>query len=159
MTEKTFKNIFGDDGFRCKYGEKYLTKKFLTVFSSSLANYFKKKFDKPKCVIGIDTRESGNKIYKIIASELINLNINVNFCGVLPSPGISYILKKFNFHFGIMITASHNHFEDNGIKLFNNKGFKLDPLDEKKIEISIKKNLKKSKIFNTKKKKLYLNSI
>jgi phosphoglucosamine mutase len=152
LTEKKITNIFGDDGFRCRYGEKYLTRKFLTVFSSSLANHYKKKYNKPKCVIGIDTRASGNKIYKIIASELINLNINVNFCGVLPSPGISYILKKFNFHFGIMITASHNHFEDNGIKLFNSNGFKLDSFDEKKIEISIKKNLKKFKIFKTKRK-------
>ena len=77
--------------------------------------------------------ETGAKIYQIIAKELISLNIDVSYCGVIPSPGISFILKKFNYHFGIMITASHNPHEDNGVKLFNNKGFKLNSIDEKKI--------------------------
>lgn len=152
MNKESINNIFGDDGFRCKYGEKYLTKSFLITFSRSLGKYYKKKYKIPKCIIGIDTRQTGPKIYKIIARELINLNIGVNFCGVIPSPGVSHCLKKFNFHFGIMITASHNSFEDNGIKIFNSKGFKLNSKDEKSIEISIKRNLKKIKI--TKKNKI-----
>ena len=142
MSKETIDNIFGDDGFRCKYGEKYLTKKFLINFSKSLAQHYKKKYKNPKCIIGIDTRDTGLKIYKIISKELLNLNIEVDFCGIIPSPGISYILKKFNFHFGIMITASHNSFEDNGIKLFGSNGFKLNSKVERNIENSIKNFLK-----------------
>lgn len=145
------KNIFGDDGFRCKYGEKYLTKRFLIVFSIALAKYFKKKYKKPKCIIGIDTRITGPKIFEIISAELIDLNIEVHYCGVIPSPGISFILKKFDFHFGIMITASHNPSEDNGIKLFNNQGFKLNPAHEKVIERSIRRNLQKNVSLSKKK--------
>ncbi len=159
MTKKKIKNIFGDDGFRCKYGQKYLTTNFLSNFSISIAQYYKKKYRKPKCIIGIDTRKTGPEIFKIISRELIGLNIDVHYCGVIPSPGISFVLSKYNFHFGIMITASHNPFEDNGIKLFNNQGFKLDFRDEKKIENLIKKNLKKKKIINVKKSNYRYNSI
>ena len=144
MTE-AYNNIFGDDGFRCKYGEKYLTKKFLISFSRSLSKFYTKKYKNPRCIIGIDTRFTGPKIYKIIASELIQHKIEVHYCGVIPSPGISFTLKKFNFHFGIMITASHNSYHDNGIKLFNSRGFKLSPREEKKIEESIKKILMQKK--------------
>lgn len=143
-------NIFGDDGFRCKYGEKYLTERFLNVFAYSLATYFKKKYKKPKCIIGIDTRWSGPQIFEIISKQLRAHNIEVAYCGIIPSPGISYILKKFRFYFGIMITASHNSFQDNGIKLFRSNGFKLKPSDEKKIEVLIKKNLNKKNLFLTK---------
>ena len=151
MTKNNIKNIFGDDGFRCKYGEKYLTNHFLSTFAKSISEYYKKKYKKPKCIIGIDTRKSGPKILQIIFNKLVENNVDVNFCGVIPSPGISYILSKYNFHFGIMITASHNSFKDNGIKLFNSQGFKLNLKDEKKIEKLIRKNLKKNKIIHAKK--------
>lgn len=150
MHKNSFNNIFGDDGFRCKYGEKYLTKKFLNIFAYSLAIYFKKKYKNPKCVIGIDTRWSGPKIFEIISKQLRGNNIEVVYCGVIPSPGISYILKKFKFNFGIMITASHNSFEDNGVKLFASNGFKLKTSDEKNIEILIKKNLNLTNLLFTK---------
>lgn len=148
-------NIFGDDGFRSRFGEKYLTKYFLSTFAICLADYLNKKYKVTKCIIGLDTRSSGNKIYKIIARELIKRNVYIDFCGVIPSPGISYLLKNSNYNLGIMITASHNHFEDNGIKLFNDKGFKLSRIDEKKIEILIRNKIKvgkldKDKIINTK---------
>ena len=152
MTDSKIKNIFGDDGFRCKYGEKYLTKKFLSNFAISIGKYYKKKYKKPKCIIGIDTRKTGPKIFKIISRELLNLDVDVHYCGVIPSPGISFVLSKYNFHFGIMITASHNSFGDNGIKLFNNQGFKLNFSDEKKIEVLIRKNLKKKGVIRIKRK-------
>ena len=76
MSKEIIDNIFGDDGFRCKYGEKYLTKKFLTNFSKSLALHYKKKYKNPKCIIGIDTRNTGLKIYKIITKDKVLLRLD-----------------------------------------------------------------------------------
>ena len=142
MISQDFKNIFGDDGFRCKYGEKFLTKQFLEIFSLEIAEFYKDKYGEVSCLIGIDTRHSGKLIYKTISRILLSRGIKVIFLGITSSPEISYILKKNKFNFGIMITASHNPYYDNGIKLFNKNGYKLKKYIEKQIEVKIKKKLK-----------------
>ena len=96
MISQDFKNIFGDDGFRCKYGEKFLTKQFLEIFSLEIAEFYKDKYGEVSCLIGIDTRHSGKLIYKTISRILLSRGIKVIFLGITSSPEISYILKKIN---------------------------------------------------------------
>ena len=125
--------IFGSDGFRCKIGTKYMTTSFLREFSQSISIiYHLQKFRKP-IIIAKDTRKSGNIIEKIIYNNIIKYQIDVVLAGVIASPGLSKLLEVEDYSIGIMITASHNPHTDNGIKLFNSKGFKLD----KKLEIDI----------------------
>lgn len=130
-------NIFGNDGFRCEFGSKFMTKEFITKFANSVGEVF----DNNKSVlIARDTRETGQVIEKWITEVLIAKGFNIHIAEVLPTPGMSYILRDGNFSLGIMITASHNPYTDNGIKLFGDNGYKLDSQIESLIEEKILKD-------------------
>ena len=134
--------IFGSDGFRCKFGVDFLTFSSLTSFAHALADYYLLNDLKNSIVIARDTRESGRIIEQIIVSVLNFKGIDVALAGVLPTPGISKLLEMEEFALGCMITASHNPYYDNGIKLLGIDGFKLD----KKIEFEIEKIMLSSKL-------------
>lgn len=126
--------IFGSDGFRCKFGTKFLTDRAITKFAQSLVEYyFSEGFENP-ILIGRDTRKSGEKIEEIVSNILTNEGIDVTLAGVIPTPGLSKILENGEYSFGCMITASHNPHEDNGIKLLKSDGFKIDIKCQDKIE-------------------------
>ena len=132
--------IFGSDGFRCEYGSKFMTPEFLTRFSLALSKTINNLELKNPVLIARDTRQSGIEIEKIILETLINCGISVSTAEVLPTPGLSKILEKGKFSMGIMITASHNPHTDNGIKLLNETGLKLEEEIEKGIEFKINHN-------------------
>lgn len=134
--------IFGSDGFRCKFGDDFLTYRSLTSFAHALGDYYLLNELKNSIVIARDTRESGRIIEQIIVSVLNFKGIDVSLAGVLPTPGISKLLEIQEFALGCMITASHNPHYDNGIKLLGMDGFKLD----KKIEFEIEKIMLSSKL-------------
>lgn len=128
--------IFGSDGFRSKFGEKYLTYKNIISFAYAVSQSDLLKKNLP-VLIGRDTRDTGIIIENIITSALNYLGVNTVTAGIVPSPCMSSLLKQSKYSLGIMITASHNPSEDNGIKLFSSKGLKID----KKIENVLEKKI------------------
>ena len=129
--------IFGSDGFRCKFGENFMTPKFIYEFTNSLGNFCLNNELSDPVLIARDTRASGVILEDLISGILMYKGIRVVLCGVLPTPGLSTILEEGQYSLGIMITASHNPHFDNGIKLFNAKGFKLSQCDDAEIERGI----------------------
>ena len=113
--------IFGNDGFRSKFGSKYMTFEFITAFASGLVQYFSKNnIVSPMVLIGKDTRFSCDFIEQVLTSVLNYNNVDTISVGVIPTPGLSFICSKYKPTVGIMITASHDHFTNNGIKLLIN---------------------------------------
>ena len=96
-----------------------------------LSNFLKRK---SKILIGKDTRISGYMLEAALISGICSVGVDVDLCGVIPTPGIAYLTKNKNYDAGIMISASHNPFYDNGIKFFNRNGYKLSDELENKIE-------------------------
>jgi phosphoglucosamine mutase len=129
--------IFGSDGFRCKFGEKFMTPKFIYEFANSLGDFCLNNELSDPVLIARDTRASGIILEDLISGILMYKGIKVVLCGVLPTPGLSTILESGQYSLGIMITASHNPHIDNGIKLFDANGYKLKQNDDKKIEKGI----------------------
>ena len=129
--------IFGSDGFRSEFGENFMTPNFICKFANSIADYVKAKGLVQPVLIARDTRVSGIIVEDIISGILCYRGLKVVLCGVLPTPGLSCVLKLGDYSLGIMITASHNPFFDNGIKLFNSQGFKLSTSADDEIERGI----------------------
>ena len=124
---------FGTDGFR---GEANVT---LTVehaykVGRFLGYYYQKENHEVRVVIGKDTRLSGYMFETALASGLTASGANVYELHVTTTPSVSYLIRKENFDCGIMISASHNPYFDNGIKVINGQGHKLEPEVEEQIE-------------------------
>ena len=132
------KKYFGTDGIRGTFNKFPITLPFFI----NLANSIKKTRKEIKnIIIGKDTRESCNQIENAIMQGFADNNICCDTCGIVSTPILSFKTKALNYDLGVMISASHNPFTDNGIKLFNNNGEKLSD-DE---EIAIEKNIDLSK--------------
>ena len=102
------------------------------VFSSMVAG--KPTHHRPVIVIGKDTRVSGYMLENALAAGIMSLGVDVLMIGPLPTPGVAYITRSLRADAGIVLSASHNPYEDNGIKFFRNDGYKLDDEIEKRIE-------------------------
>jgi phosphoglucosamine mutase len=92
---------------------------------------------KPKVIIGRDTRISGSMFESAIAAGICAGGCDAILCGVVPTPAVAYLVKKYKFDAGVMISASHNPAFDNGVKIFNSQGYKLSDELEEKIEFLI----------------------
>jgi len=136
--------IFGSDGFRCKFGTKFMTESFLIFFSESISELYKNNVFKKPVLVGRDTRKTGEIIENIFSSVFLSNGVDVTSIGVVSTPGLSHIIRNNEFDLGIMITASHNPAEDNGIKLFAGDGFKLEQKLEKMIEQQITNKIAKT---------------
>ena len=90
--------------------------------------------EKPKVVIGKDTRISGDLLESAITAGFLSMGVNVVSLGIVPTPAVAYLTRYLKADFGIVISASHNPAEYNGIKFFNSKGYKLSDEIENKIE-------------------------
>ena len=132
---------FGTDGIRGVPFEFPFTPSFLKIIGYSIAKKFQKEREKI-CVIGIDTRESGKRIFKYLCEGIGSVGFSVIDLGVVTTPSLSYIVSKNKFSFGIMISASHNPPEFNGIKVINKYGEKISIEEEEEIEKIIKKTSK-----------------
>jgi len=97
------------------------------------ANHSKKR----KFVVGRDTRLSGEMLESSLIAGLMSVGIEVIKLGVIPTPGVAYLTRELKAHGGVMISASHNPFEDNGIKFFDHKGYKLSDELEEEFEVLI----------------------
>lgn len=127
---------FGTDGIRARFGEGPLTPAFIARLGAALGQYLTQRFpnENPVITIGRDTRSSGEILERALCSGLAAYKPLVYRLGVVPTPAIAFNLKGLKAHLGIAITASHNPAHDNGIKLFNQQGFKLTCEDEAQIE-------------------------
>lgn len=127
------KRVFGTDGVRGMAGEDITP--FLALRLGIAAGlYFKKSSITNKILVGKDTRKSGYMIENALVSALTSIGYDVIQIGPMPTPAIAFLTEDMRCDGGIMISASHNPFEDNGIKFFDRFGFKLDVDAEKEIE-------------------------
>ena len=126
--------LFGTDGIRGMANEYPMTSEMAMKVGRAVAYVFgKKKGERSKIIIGKDTRISGYMLEYALVSGICSMGADACFAGVLPTPGIAYITASTDADAGIVISASHNPFYDNGIKIFKRDGFKLS--DEKEAEI------------------------
>ncbi len=125
--------LFGTDGVR-GIANKELTPELAFNLGKAGAYILKKNEGGPVVVIGKDTRVSGDMLENALTAGILAVGGNVIKAGVIPTPAVAYLARYYNADAGIVISASHNTFEYNGIKFFNGEGFKLDDLLEEKIE-------------------------
>ena len=130
------RKYFGTDGMRGE-ANKDLTIDLVTDLGLALGYYLKKNKkikNKPKVILGTDTRISGYMIRSALSAGLTSMGVHIDFVGVLPTPGVCYLTRKLKADAGIMISASHNPVKDNGIKIFSQNGYKLPDSIEEEIE-------------------------
>ena len=125
--------IFGTDGIRGEANHFPLDPVSAVRLGQSIARYFLKDDKLHSVLIGKDTRLSGYMIEYSLAAGLTSAGVNVYLTGPLPTAGIAYLTRSMRSDAGIMVSASHNPYEDNGIKIFNSEGFKLDDKIEEEI--------------------------
>ena len=136
------RKYFGTDGIRGTVGESPIRPRFFLKFGWALGTVIARRYpdSQPLILIGKDTRISGYMFESALESGLIAAGVNVGLLGPMPTPAIAYLTRTFKAKAGIVISASHNPFQDNGIKLFNADGTKLS--DE--LELEIEKQLDSS---------------
>jgi phosphoglucosamine mutase len=134
------KKIFGTDGVRGTANVEPVTAETALKLGRAAAYVFKnlerqsRGRGRHKIVIGKDTRLSGYMLENAISSGILSMGVDVLFIGPLPTPGVAYITRSLRADAGIVITASHNPYADNGIKFFRADGYKLDDKIEDRIE-------------------------
>lgn len=132
------KKLFGTDGIRGVAGEFPLDEATVRVIGASVARRFKEQFGRePKLITGRDTRESGPAIEAAFHTGATAENARIESAGVITTPGVAYVTRAFGFDAGIVISASHNPYTDNGIKIFLPSGRKIDESIERLIESDI----------------------
>jgi phosphoglucosamine mutase len=137
MSERS-KKLFGTDGIRGKAGEYPLDEKTVTMIGFSLVENLQKNLGRSaKLVIGRDTRESGSQIEEALAKGAIAAGANVESSNIITTPGVAFITRTAPFDAGVVISASHNPYRDNGIKVFSPTGKKLADEMEQKIEADL----------------------
>lgn len=127
------RKYFGTDGIRGIAGDT-LTAELSFKVGRALGRLLKSKSENPKVLIGRDTRISCDMIENSIVAGLTSVGVNVMLAGVIPTPAIAYLTNTLETESGIMISASHNPYQDNGIKIFGSDGFKLTDEEELIIE-------------------------
>jgi phosphoglucosamine mutase len=132
------KRIFGTDGVRGTANIEPVTAETALKIGRAAAHVFKnvacRTRERHRIVLGKDTRLSGYMIENALSSGILSMGVDVLFIGPLPTPGVAYVTRSLRADAGIVITASHNQYADNGIKFFRADGFKLDDGIEHQIE-------------------------
>lgn len=132
------KELFGTDGIRGVAGEFPLDSRTVTTIGESLARHFNERLGRPpRFVSGRDTRESGEWIEQALHAGATSAGATCLSAGVITTPGVAYLASEYEFDAGVVISASHNPYQDNGIKIFSPTGKKIDDETETKIEQDI----------------------
>ena len=127
------RKLFGTDGIRGVANVHPMTTEIAMQLGRAVAHIFKNKKGRHRILIGKDTRVSGYMLETALASGICSMGVDVLLVGPMPTPGIAFLTTDMRADAGIVISASHNPFQDNGIKIFCRDGFKLP--DEKEGEI------------------------
>lgn len=129
--------MFGTDGVR-GVANTELTPELAMALGKAGAYVLGRKHERPLILIGRDTRISGSMLEDALCAGILSMGGDVIKVGVIPTPGIAFLVRKMNAAAGVVISASHNPFEYNGIKFFNGDGYKLDDALEDEIEKYVK---------------------
>jgi phosphoglucosamine mutase len=136
------RKLFGTDGVRGVANQEPMTAETALALGRAAAYIFKNKEGRHQIVIGKDTRLSGYMIENALASGICSMGVDVLLVGPLPTPGIAFITTSMRADAGVVISASHNPFQDNGIKFFSSDGFKLpDSLEMKMEELILERKI------------------
>ena len=130
MTRK----YFGTDGVRGTVGASPMTPEFVLRLGYAAGKILSSKTDHPAVLIGKDTRISGYMIEAALEAGFSAAGVDVHMCGPIPTPAVAYLTRALRLSAGVVISASHNPYPDNGIKFFSGDGFKLPDATEKAIE-------------------------
>jgi phosphoglucosamine mutase len=126
--------LFGTDGIRAAYGNPPLDRATLAALATALAATLRERTPAPRLVLGGDTRESTPEICRWLAHGLTAGGVEVAYAGVLPTPGIAHLVAAHGAISGIAVSASHNPYPDNGVKLLDRQGRKWSDEEERRIE-------------------------
>lgn len=135
------KKYFGTDGIRGKVGESPITAEFMLRLGWAAGKVFLRQ-DRGRILIGKDTRISGYMFESALEAGLASAGVDVSLLGPIPTPGIAYLTRTLNANAGIVISASHNPYYDNGVKFFSSEGKKLDDDVELAIERELDSEMK-----------------
>lgn len=125
--------LFGTDGIRGKANVFPISPELVLRLGQAVGLYFKKHYAQPKILIGKDTRISGYMLEQALSSGICSTGVDTLFLGPLPTPGIAYLTRGMRANAGIVLSASHNPYYDNGLKIFSSTGYKLP--DDVELEI------------------------
>ena len=129
--------LFGTDGIRGVAGDYPLDARTAGAVGGALGKWILRSNQERRVVIGMDTRESGPWIASEVAGGLAQRGVSADFAGITTTPGVAYLAKNGSFAAGVMISASHNPYRDNGIKLIGHSGYKLPDEQEEALETDI----------------------
>ena len=131
------KTLFGTDGIRGEAGKFPLDSPTVTAIGFSLAEHLAELAPDPQIIIGRDTRESGAEIERALIEGANKAGVECLSAGVITTPGVAFLTRKHRASAGVVISASHNPYQDNGIKIFSPSGQKMDDSVERMIEADI----------------------
>lgn len=134
--------LFGTDGVRGVANSELTPELAMQLGQAGAFVLTKENAHQPTILVGCDTRVSGDMLAYALMAGICSVGANAVFLGVLPTPAVAYLTKKFKVDAGVMISASHNPMEFNGIKFFNGEGYKLSDELEDEIEHYIRNNMK-----------------
>ena len=135
------RKLFGTDGIRGVAGESPLDPKTIYAVGLALAHQVKASNSHPRFLLGMDTRESSNWIAAVLRAGISAGGARVESAGVITTPAIAFLVRRHGFDAGVVISASHNPWQDNGIKVFGGNGYKLPDEIELRIEDEIFRQL------------------
>ncbi len=141
--------LFGTDGIRAVAGQSPLDHSTVYNLGKALISLLKEEGLEPRVIIGRDTRESGEWLEQALFQGINNGQGEAVSAGIIPTSAVSFLTKKYSFSAGIVISASHNPYQDNGIKIFSSQGIKISDAWERKLEravIEVSRNVKREKI-------------
>lgn len=131
------RQYFGTDGIRGPVGQSPITPDFILRLAHAVGRVLKKEESRPTVLIGKDTRISGYMLESALESGFNSAGVDVVLLGPLPTPGVAYLTRAQRASLGVVISASHNPFADNGIKFFSAKGTKLSDVWERAVEAAL----------------------
>lgn len=140
------RKLFGTDGIRGVAGEAPLDAKTIDAVGLALAHQLKGSNGAPSVLLGMDTRESSEWIAGALIAGLVEGGARVESAGVITTPGVAYLARRHGFSAGVVISASHNPWQDNGIKVFGSDGYKLPDETELRIEEEIFRRLEGTRV-------------
>lgn len=132
------RRLFGTDGIRGTANQPPMTAETALRLGQSAGRYFTRGDHRHRVVLGKDTRLSGYMIEPALTAGFIAMGMDVTLLGPLPTPGVAMLTRSLRADLGVMISASHNPYQDNGIKLFGPDGYKLSD----QIELSIEQGMR-----------------
>ena len=128
------RRLFGTDGIRAEVGQYPMTAEMMLRLGQVLGVYFRRQNKQARILIGKDTRQSGYMLEQALSSGLCSVGVDTFLLGPLPTPGIAYLTRGLRAQAGIVISASHNPYQDNGVKIFAGDGYKLADEVEAELE-------------------------